>query len=293
MSQSIANSFEKGFMSVSLAKQISDCETYELAPLFLELFQKSQPVLEAGCGSGRWCGWFAKHGIRSDGIDWSKELCERASRDIPFSRFVACDMTCTPLADNSYGGLIALGSVEHASAGPQAALKEFLRVMRSGGVAVITVPYGGPLRRFLRKLAWPMALLKASIVVRRMAGMPYSGRSLKAARINTTKAWYPRFAYGEHGWSFYEYEFNKEQMRQFLDSAGFEVVSESVRFGDEGIFHNFGRLTGRWDNAKSCIVFSPLGRVLRRLLPVEHMGHMLCYIARKPDGTKPRAIPPQ
>jgi len=90
MSGHIAQSFTAGFLAQSLAKQIADCDRYELAFLFLKLFRDQQPVLEAGCGSGRWCGWFHKNGICSDGVDWSQELCDRAAQELAGSRFVAC-----------------------------------------------------------------------------------------------------------------------------------------------------------------------------------------------------------
>src|SRR5438105_94536 len=102
MGAQVADSFEQAFLSESLSKQISDCDGYELAQTFLDLFGNSQPVLEAGCGSGRWCAWFNKRGIQSDGIDWSTGLCHRAQIEIPKSRFIACDMKHTPFESNVY-----------------------------------------------------------------------------------------------------------------------------------------------------------------------------------------------
>ncbi len=107
MNQAVADSFERSFLSAPLSKQIQDCDSYELAPLFLDLFSKSQPVLEAGCGSGRWCGWLQSHGIAADGVDWSQALCDRAAAAMPACRFYARDMSDTGLPANSYGGLMA------------------------------------------------------------------------------------------------------------------------------------------------------------------------------------------
>src|SRR5690349_17095998 len=102
MANQIARQFTSSFLTQSLAKQIAACDAYELAPLFLEVLHDHQPVLEAGCGSGRWCGWLSNHGIRIDGLDWSSELCHRASIEIPHCRFIACDIRHTPFPDCSY-----------------------------------------------------------------------------------------------------------------------------------------------------------------------------------------------
>lgn len=278
--------FEKGFLSQSLAEQVGHCDRYELAPLFLQLFKDHQPVLEAGCGSGRWCAWFGKNGIRSDGIDWSAELCDRAAREIPGSRFFARDMARTGLETGSYGGLIALGSIEHVPEGPRAALREFHRLLRDDGAAVITVPFGGSLRRLLMVLAEPVLRLKASPLVRRLFRKPHGGATLAAARRGTTARWFPRFVYGESGWHFYQYEFSPGQMREFLREAGFAVREEFAAFGNEGILHNFGRVAGRWNGARADVDFTPVGAVLRRILPVAWMGHMLCYVVARDTGAR-------
>jgi len=276
----ISNSFAQSFLSRSLQHEIDMCDSYELAPLFLKLFHENQPVLEAGCGSGRWCAWFAKNNIQSDGIDWSQELCNRAKQNIPNSNFFACDMSDTKLDGDSYGGLIALGSVEHSSVGPLPALKEFYRILKPKGYAIITVPYGGWLRRTLLLIRQPILYIKSRNFIRRLFNKP-TGISLKDAKKETNKRWCPIFIVGQNGYTFYEYEFNKIQMRSFLKDAKLSIVEEFVAFGDEGILHNFGSIVGKWDNVKYCVGFNFFGKLLRKAIPVSVMGHMLCYIVQK------------
>ena len=285
MNRSVADSFEKSFLSRSLSEEIARCDRYELAGLFLETFRDRQPVLEAGCGSGRWCGWLDAHGIRTDGVDWSRELCERAQQALPSCRFIAGDMARMPVPDGAYGGLLALGSIEHTLTGPQACLREFLRVVRPGGLAIITVPYGGPLRRAMRFLSRPLLRCRASPWLRRLAGKETAGKSLAEARREARAAWHPRFGRNEKGWHFYEYEFSREQMRGFLAEAGWRVAREFVAFRNEGILNTFGRPAGRWNPERQDVDFTPLGRVLRALLPAPACGHMLGYVAEKPAAT--------
>jgi SAM-dependent methyltransferase len=281
MNTGAAKSFEQAFLSQALATQVDSCDRYELVPLFLELFKSHQPVLEAGCGSGRWNGWLSRHKIQSDGVDWSEELCDRARKEIPDCRFFACDMRSIPVPDKAYGGLMALGSVEHMLEGPVTALREFNRILRDDGVAIISVPYGGRLRRIMRSLQAPITVLKATKLIRHLFGKPTYGKSLKEAAQETNHWWYPRFSFGAQGWFFYEYEFNEFQMRAFLRDAGFSIQEEFVAFGNEGILHNFGRIAGRWNPDRADADFNLIGRIFRKLLPVSFMGHMLCYMATK------------
>jgi SAM-dependent methyltransferase len=283
----IAEDFESGFLSQPLEKQIASCDCYELAPLFLELFRDNQPVLEAGCGSGRWCGWLSKQGIVSHGVDWSEELCDHARQELPSCEFTACDMGATPFADGAFGGVMALGSIEHDILGPDAVLNEFHRVLRVGGRGVIIVPYGGPLRRTMRFLSLPVRVLKANRTVRRLFGVPAGGATLGDARAGVARRWCPRFSYGSGGWHFHEYEFGKKHMRQFLAEADLQIRKEFVGFREEGILHNFGRLAARW-NAERCDVdLTIVGRMLRALVPVSACGHMLCYVVEKPGTRSP------
>ena len=277
MHRDIAGAFEEEFLSLTLSKQIEDCDRYELASLFLEVFKDHQPVLEAGCGSGRWNAWFRNHGIRSDGVDWSEALCNRARKEVPECRFFASDIRSIPLESKTYGGIVALGSIEHALEGPIQALSEFNRVLRDDGVAIITVPYGGALRRIMRFLQRP----KYNDVIRRIFGKPYGGVRVRDARKGTLKKWHPRFVHGHKGWFFYEYELTKAQMRVFLNDSGFEVQKEFVAFLNEGILHNFGRIAGTWDAKRGDISLTFLGRLLRQLIPVSVTGHMLCYVVKK------------
>ncbi|MEI6704513.1 MAG: class I SAM-dependent methyltransferase, partial [Deltaproteobacteria bacterium] len=88
MNNPIKDKFESVFISSPLAEQIAHCNHYELAPLFKTYLPGHEPILEAGCGSGRWVAWFMQQGWQAVGLDWSAELCERAGKEIPQGRFI-------------------------------------------------------------------------------------------------------------------------------------------------------------------------------------------------------------
>jgi len=181
----IQNSFEESFLSCQLAKQVRHCKDNELAPLFLELFKKGEYLLEAGCGSGRWNVWLKQHGISSIGLDWSERLCAAAKREFPECGFIGGDLKNMPFFDKIFDGVIALGSVEHDPEGPVLSLKEFYRVLKCGGIAVITMPYGGRLRRSMRYISRPALIIKSKKNLRKIfkkkGGMGY--HSLRREKI--------------------------------------------------------------------------------------------------------------
>ncbi len=281
-SNPVSRSFESSFLELPLARQVEHCESYELVPLFRRWLPWHQPILEAGCGSGRWVAWFAQQGWEGAGLDWSERLCARARDAIPGAEIECGDIRSMPFADGRFGAVVSLGALEHSPEGPRPALREFHRVLRPKGIAIITVPFGGALRRAIRLATAPVLSLKASPSLRRVFHRQgWDGTTLVAARKGTVSSWLPFFTCNESGYFFYEYNFSRAQMRSFVAEAGFAVIQEFVAFRDEGILHNFGSLSGRFNREHAKVEFSGMGRILRRLLPGTMVGHMLGYVLRR------------
>ena len=278
--QRIGRVFEEGFLRLPLQLQIEHCNHYELAPWFRKWLPGHQPILEAGCGSGRWVGWFQRQGWSAVGLDWSASLCERARRVLPGASFVAGDIRVLPWQDESFGSVVSLGAIEHAVEGPMPALLECRRVLKPGGIAIITVPYLGLIRVARRAAKWPVHLFKSAwrmlLPARREEGRSYQ-EMLRA----TNTAWAPDFMPDGRGWTFFQYNFTRRQMRDFLGCAGFCIEEEFVHFLDEGILHNFGRLAGVYLELEARVRFSGLGHILRRIIPIGLAGHMVCYVVTR------------
>lgn len=101
-------------------------------------------VIAAGCGAGRYVFYLSKLGIDIEGIDFSASVVEKLYE---FSKeagsnpnFLQGDVTALPYADNSLSGYISLGVVGHFIDGPQKPLAEAFRVLRPGGIAIVTTP---------------------------------------------------------------------------------------------------------------------------------------------------------
>jgi SAM-dependent methyltransferase len=177
----------------SLDDHIGLCDYETTLPVFLHHLPKGEPILDAGCGLARWVIYLRQRGYRVLGVDRAHgALAKAASFDGSIPLFTADTLTL-PVRDQSLGGIISLGVVEHVPTGPVPALRELYRVLKPGGVALVSVPYNNPWRRavinHLRRLRdWR----------KRRAGLKLD---------------------------FAEYRFSAGELKGFLREAGFDVLS--------------------------------------------------------------------
>ena len=288
----VGKQFEDEFAAKDLASDIDNCGDYELTPLFLELLSLNQPVLEAGCGSGKWMHFFKRRGIVGVGIDWSDALQARSRDFDPTVAFDTGDLRALPYADGQFGSVISLGAVEHVVEGPRRALQEFVRVLRPGGVGVITVPYLSP----IRKLAYParnetIRKLKGMPALRRLTGRPERHRLSSAEQRATKNSRFRpdiRMQLDVDG-HFFQYLFDQKQWAEELTAAGFMVRRLFGFERDQGILFTYGRMAGKWDLDRKKARFSVFGRFLASRLAADQCGHMLCAVVEKPHSP---VVPP-
>ena len=97
-------------------------------------------ILDAGCGFGEWVSYLAQVGYAAEGLDYSPELIARLNATYPQNRWTQGTTQRMPYPEASFDGLISWGVIEHDQQGPAAQLREFARVLKPSGAAVITVP---------------------------------------------------------------------------------------------------------------------------------------------------------
>lgn len=238
----------------------------------LEVLRKHSPqgsyVLESGCGLARYVRYLTDRGWKCVGLEYREETVSAVRSVWPDLEIVQGDVAAAPFPDNSFDAVISLGVVEHFPEGPARALRDMFRVLKPGGVAVITVPCLNTVRRFKRRtglvelLSLPRALV---------AGM-IKGKLRRPTRFNSAYKYavYPAFG------SFFEYRMTPEEFADEVRAAGFEIVEQRPHAQLDGVYHElnpFGLLIGfrRWK-------FYPttLGRWLHEKL--KHRDFFCCHM---------------
>jgi ubiquinone/menaquinone biosynthesis C-methylase UbiE len=141
-----ASAYEKA--KRDLEREIRDIDIFDcnVAKFLSEFFKAGHLVLEAGCGTGRFCFWLNKKGVSCVGIDIVPEIVKKAAfyakeKGLP-TQFIIADVCNLPLRDESIDGYISLGVVEHFRSAVEVikAFKECRRVLKKRGQALITIP---------------------------------------------------------------------------------------------------------------------------------------------------------
>ncbi len=118
--------------------------------VYNKIFPKHLPrcgkIVEAGCGRAQYVVALKSRGYDCVGIDTAVSTIEGIKKKYPELPVSVGDVLDLEYESSSISAYISLGVVEHFREGPQAALAEAFRVIKSGGVGVISVPVNNPLR---------------------------------------------------------------------------------------------------------------------------------------------------
>ncbi len=174
----------------------SELSTNENWPMIRRAIPESGRVLEAGCGIAKWVAFLAQAGYEAHGLDYSKVAIERSLSLWPKLRLARGDLRAMPYEDNFFDAVVSFGALEHDINGPDAALVEMQRVLRSDGILYCTVPCMNWIRRagYLHLQNW----IVRNSLIRRLTG--------RSAEVE-----------------FFEYVFKPHEYLATLRNAGFSV----------------------------------------------------------------------
>lgn len=108
---------------------------------FTEIVGVGGKILDAGCAGGRDCEEFKKRGFETIGIDISSGIIKYAKKYHPDIEFHEGNFLSLPFEDDAFGGVWSCASLLHLETISEVkqALKEFSRVLQTGGVLFIFV----------------------------------------------------------------------------------------------------------------------------------------------------------
>lgn len=111
---------------------------------------KDQPILEAGSGLSAVVITLRRMGYPVIGLDYAVNALHVSRAYDNHLPLLAGDVHALPCADNSLGGYLSFGVLEHFEHGMGPALAEAHRVLAPGGVLVLTIPYPNVVYRLVQ-----------------------------------------------------------------------------------------------------------------------------------------------
>ena len=106
-------------------------------------------ICDLGCGPGQIARYLHRKGVETLGVDLSPNMVREAQRLNPEIHFHQGDMLALPDADESWGGIAAFYCIIHIPRNQIVeALRELKRVLKPGGLLLVTFHIGQEIEHF-------------------------------------------------------------------------------------------------------------------------------------------------
>jgi SAM-dependent methyltransferase len=253
---------------------VRNCDEDDTVQLALRYLPRDGRVLEAGCGPGHVVEYLQRRGLDIEGVELNASVVAEAKRRYSQLRIELGDISALSCRDDTYSGLLSFGVVEHFRGGLERPLAEHLRVLRPGGIAVISVPSYNRLRRWKNGMRAVLRPLRPrNFPPWRQATRPVNKRNRDGFLYHVM----PR-----HG-PFFEYWLRPDEFEKEVAAVGFEIAASLPTHHYTGLWSELGERWVRNENRR----FVPtqaaiqLDQILRHW-PFFH-NFMHTVIARKRD----------
>jgi SAM-dependent methyltransferase len=174
--------------SVSYERELRGHLPHQLRDTFARWATPGARVLEAGCGLGYFTVAASALGFAAEGLDWSEPTIDRLRERFPAIPWHVGDVRALRFASGSFDAVYSPGVCEHFEDGPVSVLTETHRVLRRGGIAVISTPCFN---------SW---------IARRAPAFDDGSREFSDS-------------------AFYQYAFTPDGLARVLTTVGFDVIS--------------------------------------------------------------------
>lgn len=255
---------------------LKTCETDGLLSYIEKYMPKGSKTLESGAGAGRYVKYLHDRGWDIVGLELDEPTVKMVRKYWPELKMVLGDAADSPFKNNTFDGIISLGVIEHWTEGPEAPLKDMFRTLKPGGIALITAPSLNAVRKLKKTLWWN------ELTTDRVATKNWFRRNgTRPNRLNKDYKFWTYPTYGE----FFEYRFNKKELRGAIKGAGFEIVEHRPAYEIDGLYHELNpkQIFVKYQNRQ--FIINTTGKILNKslsLFPFVHSHHQL-VIARKPE----------
>jgi SAM-dependent methyltransferase len=125
---------------VSYARESRGHLPHQLRQTFRRWAKRGGRTLEAGCGLGHFTVAANALGYQAEGLDWSAETIEKLRHRFPSITWHVGDVRSLDFPSGTFDTIYSPGVCEHFDEGPVTVLLETRRILRSGGIAVVSTP---------------------------------------------------------------------------------------------------------------------------------------------------------
>src|SRR5262249_47387866 len=129
----------------SLYQDPTTPERKRLLKRHLNHLPRDSKVLDYGCGRGEFTDYLASLGFEAVGVDVSQHAIDFNRHDFPQLEFLELEGDRAPFADEFFDAIWSSEVIEHVY-DVHAVFAEFSRLLRPGGLLIITTPYHGWLK---------------------------------------------------------------------------------------------------------------------------------------------------
>lgn len=250
--EDIVYQWQKTWSEKNIEELVDHCRTDQVGlPYFLKYLPKDAPTIECGCGLGQWVIYLGRQGFPMEGLEIVPDCIETCKKFYPDVKMKVGDVRDVPYPDGYFGGYISIGVFEHMIEGPEKTISEMARILRPGGVAVITVPALNTFLRFwypLRKLL--VDRVRNSNAVRTLLGKPaLTGNAAEFKKkfdeieSQAQPGFWPIIGMDPaKGPMFVEYKCKRGLIEGYLERAGFEMVEVAPVFHPYVFQDTFGSM---------------------------------------------------
>lgn len=182
--------------------------------IFGDYVREGDKLLDAGCGNGRLLELLKDKNINYTGIDISEELINLAEKRYPRNNFLVADNLNLPFPDDNFDKIFSV-AVLHTIPSVELrnrALSELKRVLRQGGLLILTV--------------WDIWRKDTFLLLLKYYLLKLLGKS----KLDFGDAFVPWADKTERYYHF----FTKKELKSLVEAAGFKILLSDVAKNETG-----------------------------------------------------------